>query len=176
MNPWYDMPQTFVDYFTINFKNLKIMIGSRPDLIGVTINFAKSIDMWISVSDRMGNRYTIPPWTPSMFWYPLPEGPWGYAPFFWIKKLLDRELSKEKSTSIYVHCDHGLQRSPLIVYHWLLSHLSEKDTQELFEAKPSVYQDLLLREKLGQCPPRKELNNLYEKMNLFPEEGFNKIC
>ena len=68
-------------------------------------------------------------------WFPINEmSRWGYAPFFWSKRLLDSAYARKKS--IGVHCHAGAHRSPIISLMWMASREgSLEDALRLFEGK-----------------------------------------
>jgi len=168
---WYDYPGDFINFYQINFLHLNILIGSKPDSVGVTRNFAESIDTWVSVSDKFID--IIPEWNPRMFWHPLTDNSWDIGSFFWFKKIMDRELLENKPKKIYVHCGLGVVRSPLMVLHWLLSHISTDEASLFFSSKKDVLRNLVSFEKSGKCPSRETLDMLYYKMQEDKNLGIN---
>lgn len=70
----------------------------------------------INVSDTPGPKLG----QAGYYWYPINEiSNWGYGPFYWSKKILDKHIGQ--SDKILVHCHAGAHRSPMIVYWWLRS-------------------------------------------------------
>lgn len=78
----------------------------------------RGFDVIINVNDSMPK--ILDPAPSKLFWFPINEmAPWGYAPFFCTKRLLD--FYTVRKTNILVHCAGGAHRAPAMVYGWLLS-------------------------------------------------------
>lgn len=186
MTNWYDKKECDLHYFKLEFINLDIYIGGRPDHGGTTKSFAKSIDTWISLTDRLSDEYTVPPWGPQMYWYPLIESrriaDWGWKVFFWFVKLMDRELSHNEKRRLYIHCDGGTHRSPTMVYMWMKLHTTRMAALKIFSdrvivpdnayhrrnfPKPEDY--LTSHEKDGTIYPEDLRKRLHQKMKDKPE-------
>jgi len=95
--------------------------------------FERGCNAFVSVAD------SFPKYGSSLgseqFWYPIHEcSNWGYGPFYWSKKILDRLFRKKVKT--FVHCHGGVHRSPMIVYVWLrsLGHSAEEAVSLMGEA------------------------------------------
>ena len=53
-------------------------------------------------------------------WFPINEmRPWGLAPFYWSKRILDN--AAHCGQKIGIHCHAGAHRSPIIALLWMLS-------------------------------------------------------
>jgi hypothetical protein len=66
------------------------------------------------------------------YWFPINEvTAWGYAPFFWFKKLADKHRHEDK----LIHCHAGIHRSLMMGYCWGMSlGYSHKQLREMFGA------------------------------------------
>jgi hypothetical protein len=91
-----------------------IIVGGEDTATLLTV---KAPDVLINVADYVdtffgsrANRF--------YYWYPINEiSKWGYAPFFWSKKILDYHTNRKDT--IFIHCAAGAHRSPMILVAWL---------------------------------------------------------
>jgi hypothetical protein len=93
----------------------RIIVGGEDTATLLTV---KTPDVIINVADYVdsffGQRAQF------YYWYPINEiSKWGYAPFFWSKKILDYHTNSKDS--IFLHCAAGAHRSPMILVAWLKS-------------------------------------------------------
>lgn len=121
-------------------------------------------DLVINVNDAY-----LPRGTPH--WCPINEvAQWGYAPFFYVKRLLDNSPAK----TILIHCAAGAFRSPLMVYCYLLSLGNDQDDIDNYYAAGEPYRAMYDRcIKDGTIPD--DLNWFYKFMKEYPENSLMGI-
>lgn len=98
----------------------KIDIGRHPIDDGFNCKLDLSeYDVIFNVSD---NPYVkdIVSNEKKVYWFPISEfGNWGYNLFFWFTHLMDNSI--ERGLKIYLHCQAGMHRSPILGYLYLRS-------------------------------------------------------
>jgi hypothetical protein len=93
-------------------------------------------DVILSVADKEPANWAI-----ETHWLPILESSqWGYGPFYWIKKQLDRHVLREKR-EVYVCCFAGFHRSPVVVFAWLLSLGHSRDEADRMFGPPIPYRE-----------------------------------
>lgn len=143
--PWWNQEECGLHYFLVRYYNLDIYIGGRPCHKGTTIAFSAYINTWINLSDRLHDEYTVPDWSPQMYWYPLIEDDtplnWGWKIVYWFSRIMDRELGYAKHKErrfVYIHCDGGTHRSPTLVYMWLVDLLGREKALKVMNDREIV--------------------------------------
>ena len=129
---WWKSEKNKISFFNIKINNLNLFVGSKPYTSGITEDFAKKIDSWISLTAEDYPYIYDFDWKTSYHWFPLVESEqWDLKPYFFIKKLLDfySDLSEEKN--IYIHCDLGSHRSPHLTLLWAVHKIGEENTISL---------------------------------------------
>lgn len=96
------------------------------------------------------------------FWYPINEIlPWGYGPFFWFYKVIDRYLANRLTNTpanpregLLVHCDAGVCRSPMVVYAWMVSMCGSfvEACDLMHDSKHHLYDDYMHNVNRGLIP------------------------
>ena len=163
MKKWHDYEENKIRGYWCKAPYDNIFIGCDP-CDGMTLEFANKFTAFINVNDTPCNLFE-PLSHQKVYWYPLNEmGYWGYAPFFWFKKIIEHYSFKHncniaKKPEIYVHCAAGAYRSPNMVYWWLrsLGH-SHDECQDISYRGGS--------DRQGNIP--KKLMEFYESMTKHP--------
>ena len=116
---WWQHKKTKARKYKLSKPFENIWIGSDPQ-DGYTPEDAHKFDAILNVSDsecaffypsRPGQR---------MYWSPLNEmGYWGYAHFFYTKKILD--FHYDRGETVLVHCHAGAYRSVRTGIWWMVS-------------------------------------------------------
>lgn len=115
---WCESPQTEARFRQMAAPYDNIYVGSDPT-DGMTPEDATSFQVFLNVSDSECNYFDPLPGQ-RMHWTPINElGYWSYAPFFYVKKVLDHHYNRGEK--IYLHCHAGAHRSPMMAMCWLLS-------------------------------------------------------
>jgi hypothetical protein len=112
---------------------------------------------------------------PHFHWIPINEiaEPWGYSPFFAVKRLLDFWVNDLHAPLIFVGCSAGKHRSPLSVFCWLLSigYTPETAAAEFFGYFKEKPLDMYNNDsRTGYLPP--DLPALYKLMNENPSWSY----
>lgn len=105
----------------------------------------------------------------STHWFPINEiAPWGYAPFFFVKRLIDNH----PTGNVLVHCAAGACRGPLMAFCYMMSHGM---TPEEVDAKygGDYISDYTRRVESGIIPSR--LREFYDLMNKWPTNSLMGI-
>ena len=99
----------------------------------------------------------------SQHWFPINEvAPWGYAPFFFVKRLLDNH----PEAKVLIHCAAGACRSPLMAFCYTMS--SGMSAEEVEACYGGNYIEQYLRKVKAKTIP----NNLplfYQTMREWPK-------
>ena len=145
-----------VPKYNIQIGPIESAMGTNPTaILSVTDYFAWSVMQF-----------------PHFMWVPINEigKPWGYMPFYAVKKILDFWCLDLTLPLVYVGCSAGKHRSPLMVFCWLLSQegaTPESVQKEFFGTfkKPVIeaYQSDL---KNGYIPD--DLPTFYRNMRQSP--------
>jgi hypothetical protein len=103
--------------------------------------------------------------TKDCFWYPINEmSNWGYGPFYWSKKVIDKCVWSNLYTLI--HCDGGVCRSPLITVAWLYSTGHSKAEIDFLMGSDSYTRDFKRMQNENRIPPH--LSQLHQVMRDNP--------
>jgi len=119
------------------------------------VELAGDYDLVINLNDAFNPATTI--------WFPINEvSPWGYAPFFFIKRMLDHAGPEKK---ILLHCAAGACRSPMMLYCYLLSKgETGASIEEKYGGKYNTLYDMMVRR--GHIPA--DLLRFYALMDQHP--------
>ena len=174
--PWYDQSETSVDGTWKVPPYGNFFIGSDPTA-GMASELSSQFQAFVNVSDNPCATFNPPSHKPAMYWHSLDEwGDWGYTPFFWSKKILDYHHSE--GHKIYLHCQAGRHRSPMIFLQWLLSrgHRIEEAAKLTFtnkqEAKHILY--MVHQDIVGGHIPN-NIPELHKRMTAYPEKSMSWI-
>jgi hypothetical protein len=114
---------------------------------------------------------------PCYQWFPINElSPWGYLPFFSVKRMLDAVVTY-RGLTVYLCCAAGAHRSVMMGFCWLLS--LGKTEQEAAELMKTVYEpDYMIRMyrrdvERGYIPAR--LQEFYTVMNECPGICYHSV-
>lgn len=125
--------------FYIDVESTRIFVGCDP-LDGMTNSGAKTFDVWINVADSPCNTFFPTSNKPRMYWYPIQElSFWGYGPFYWIKRILDFHVLEKPVNKIYLHCHAGANRSPTVLFYWLLSRVGWRQAAKMMRPGKREY-------------------------------------
>lgn len=165
------------EYDDDNISNVRILarpydnivIGSSPEK-GMTLETARSFDIYINVSENAGYSYSDKrprPDTRFYFAQVFENEPWGYWPFYMSREVLDEAFTDKKR--VYLHCHSGINRSPCIAMGWLMSrgHSIEEASDIINDSILGMseinIEKFLSNQMLGFIPSR--LDEMYELQN-----------
>lgn len=146
MKNWWDKNNLEPNYYAIyKVLNTEVIVAGRPDYHGLNKDFCKSIDGWISVTDRF---LTYP--VGRHFWFPwIESGPPKPEVLYGVLKTLNYWIDDLGLARIYLHCDAGTHRSPTVfgayldIYHDDIAK-SVADTVKLVNKTPETHSCALL--------------------------------
>ena len=174
---WYNQLETKAKYRRMCDPFGNIYIGTDPT-DGFTKKDADFFDAIVNVSDSECAYFYPSKPDQKMHWFPINEcGYWGYASFYYIKKVLDWHY--DQGHNIYLHCHAGANRSPTMFVHWLTSKgysLFDASVMEYYGRKehPIVSrkdkgwnQHVYFNINQGHIP--KNLTALYANMGVDPQ-------
>lgn len=116
--PWYDQPEDTCDYIEYTIGDVKIMVGTIPNLRSWTKETFASIDAWLNISERLFHNPA-----PRQQWCP-----WDIAAnppletIYASLRLLDYWIKGCGCKRIYINCIHGGTRSPAIFGFYLKAY------------------------------------------------------
>ena len=119
-----------LSYTEFKIKNTRVLVGSRPDCFGLGIDEFKSIDAWLSVSDRYVNY----PNNVTHRWFPWEES--LLPPYYVVIPCLitlQKWIQKDNLNKIYIHCCAGTHRAPEILGAYLKVFHTDEEAKKICE-------------------------------------------
>lgn len=174
---WWQKTSNNLSFFGYQFHSgQEVLVGDRPDAEGCRPDF--HIDGWMSVTDR---------WMPHpgrSHWAPWPESKYQCPKevLFSTHRVLHHWINELGLKRIYIHCDGGTHRAPLIFGTFLLVYYADRIDEIC--ANPMRYRRQLLG---GENPsdPRyyggvyfkeyPEDLEFLEKVKTYPTLGLDEI-
>lgn len=117
---WWKKTSNNLSYWEYTLPSRQIvMVGERPDAEGCSPSF--KVDAWMSVTDRWvkhpGKSHWAP-WPESKYQCPIEV-------LYSTHKVLNHWINEEGLKKIYIHCDGGTHRAPLIFGTFLLVYFAD---------------------------------------------------
>lgn len=109
------------------------------------------------------------------YWFPINEvTPWGHAPFFYVKRLLDFHIQVDSNVKILIHCAAGAERSPMMAFCYMMSlGFTPEEIDEKCLHGRSLSQRYYHLIKYGIVPG--DLPAFYKLMNEYPTNSLMGI-
>lgn len=131
--PWYDQPKDTCDYIEYTINDVKIMVGTVPNLRSWTKETFASVDAWLNISERL-----VPNPAPRQQWCPwdiaiAPSLEIIYASL----RILDYWIKYDQCKRIYINCIHGGTRSVAIFGFYLMAY-HPQDIEKIIATKTIV--------------------------------------
>lgn len=135
--------------------HLKITLGEDPTL-GLSRASVESVDVFINLHELPLEVFQpYPDKRQTLYWYAVDEmGHWTYEMFFSVFKTLDHHL--DRGDSVYLHCQYGQNRSPIILMLYLKYRGMSFRQSEILKhpAMPSTMKYYLRQLLKGEHIPR----------------------
>jgi hypothetical protein len=129
---WFEQEEDGVRYSTLEPPFDWLSIGNHPSEKGMTRATAESFDLFLNVDDVLAYQLDAerPRADTRYIWQPIHEDSyWGYAPFFFVSRTLDR--AEEEGLRTYLHCYAAFHRAPSVGLVWLWSRTGSLEAAAL---------------------------------------------